>query len=100
MQQLRCAMKGAGQDLSAPQLSILWQYPRHMQTVRLSLDCAYAARKCLTQQCMQYDDAFPRRDLVGVHPQKQEGLFWGCCCVPAGRLHAEDFYDFARVADE
>lgn len=49
---------------------------------------------------VQYDDAFPRRDLVGVHPQKQEGLFWGCCCVPAGRLHAEDFYDFARVADE
>ena len=35
-----------------------------------------------------------------MHPQKQEGLFWGCACVPAGRIHAQDFYDFARVADE
>ena len=79
---------------------------QQLQSVALVSSCLHGqacpARgfSCRCTCAAQYDDAFPRRDLVGVHPQKQEGLFWGCCCVPAGRLHAEDFYDFARVAEE
>ena len=91
---------GAGRIVLASQHSIVYQHLRHVQILRGSLGCARATSRCLTRWWVQYDDAFPRRDLVGVHPQKQEGLFWGCACVPAGRLHAEDFYDFARVADE
>lgn len=40
-----------------------------------------------------------RRDILGVHPQKQEGLYWVGACVPAGRLQAQDFEDMARVAE-
>ena len=36
---------------------------------------------------------------MGVHLQKQEGLFWGGACVPAGRLQPDDFHEFARVAE-
>ncbi len=46
-----------------------------------------------------YDDAWPRRDVLGVHPQKQEGYSWVGACIPVGRFFAEDFYEFARVAE-
>ena len=48
---------------------------------------------------VQYTDEFKRRDLIGIHPQKQEGLSWACACVPAGRVTADDWYEFARVAE-
>lgn len=47
-----------------------------------------------------YDDVWERRDVLGVHPQKQPGLFWVGACVPAGRLQAQDFFEFARIADK
>lgn len=33
-----------------------------------------------------YDDVWERRDVLGVHPQKQEGLSWVCfsCSSPFG----------------
>ena len=49
---------------------------------------------------MEHATPWPRRDILGVHPQKQEGMFWLGASVPAGRITAEDLDDFARVAEE
>lgn len=46
-----------------------------------------------------YPDKWERRDLLGVHPQRQSGLFWVGACVPAGRITAQDMEEFARIAD-
>lgn len=48
---------------------------------------------------MQYDDDWKRRDVLGVHPQRQEGLYWVGACVPVGRMTAADMDDLAHVAD-
>jgi ferredoxin-nitrite reductase len=47
------------------------------------------------------DDEFagPRRDHVGIHPQKQAGLNYVGLHVPVGRLFADDLFDLARLAD-
>lgn len=37
-----------------------------------------------------YDAPWERRDLLGVHPQKQEGLSWVGASVPSGRITADD----------
>lgn len=47
-----------------------------------------------------YDDTWERRDVLGVHAQKQEGLSWVGACVPAGRLQTADFEALADVADK
>jgi sulfite reductase beta subunit-like hemoprotein len=47
-----------------------------------------------------YDDEWPRRDVLGVHPQKQAGLFWAGACVPAGRLLAADFHALADACEK
>lgn len=39
---------------------------------------------------VEYDTAWERRDLLGVHKQKQEGLNWVGASVPSGRITAED----------
>jgi hypothetical protein len=48
---------------------------------------------------VHHDGPWERRDLLGVHPQRQPGLNWVGACVPAGRLHAADFDEIARVAE-
>ncbi len=48
----------------------------------------------------QYDDVWKRRDVLGVHAQKQAGFVWVGACVPAGRLFAADLREFARIAEE
>ncbi|HEX3946378.1 MAG TPA: hypothetical protein VHW47_01680 [Acidimicrobiales bacterium] len=40
-----------------------------------------------------------RGDHVGVHPQKQDGLFYVGCSVPVGRLHGIDLVEAARLAE-
>jgi ferredoxin-nitrite reductase len=40
-----------------------------------------------------------RGDHVGVHPQKQAGLFYVGCSVPVGRMHGIDLIDLARLAE-
>ncbi len=40
-----------------------------------------------------------RRDHVGVHPQRQEGLRYVGAVVPVGRLAGRDFVEAARLAD-
>ena len=48
----------------------------------------------------QHDDVWERRDVLGVHPQKQEGYSWVGACVPAGRIFPEDLYAFADVCEK
>ena len=40
------------------------------------------------------------RDHLGVHPQKQEGLYWIGAAVLSGRLTDEQVFEAARVAEE
>ncbi len=40
-----------------------------------------------------------RGDHVGVHPQRQEGLFYVGCCVPVGRMSGIELVEVARLAD-
>ena len=36
---------------------------------------------------------------MGVHPQKQPGLFYVGCSVPVGRMHGIDLVELARLAE-
>ena len=45
-------------------------------------------------------DKFERRELLGVHPQKQEGLSRVGILVPTGRLSATECRDLAELADK
>ena len=54
---------------------------------------------CVNGVQVRHDDHWERRDVLGVHPQKQPGLCWVGACVPAGRLHADDFDVLARIAE-
>jgi ferredoxin-nitrite reductase len=47
-----------------------------------------------------HDTAWERRDVLGIHPQKQNGYFWVGACVPAGRIVADDFFAFADIAEK
>ena len=40
-----------------------------------------------------------KRDLLGVHPQKQEGFSFVGLHIPVGRVQANDMDDLARLAD-
>jgi precorrin-3B synthase len=40
------------------------------------------------------------RDHIGIHAQKQEGLYWIGATVLSGRMTADQLYEAARVADE
>jgi ferredoxin-nitrite reductase len=40
-----------------------------------------------------------RGDHVGVHPQKQPGLFYVGCSVPVGRMHGMELVELARLAE-
>lgn len=48
----------------------------------------------------EYATPFERRNVLGVHPQKQPGLSWVGACVPAGRLSTSEFDELADVADK
>lgn len=48
----------------------------------------------------EYSKPMQRRSVLGIHPQKQEGLSWVGACVPAGRLFTPDFAILADLADE
>ncbi|CAN8064702.1 unnamed protein product [Agarophyton chilense] len=56
------------------------------------------------QRAMRGDESYatpvPRRNVLGVHAQKQPGLSWVGACVPAGRLHVPDIEALAAVADK
>lgn len=46
-----------------------------------------------------HDTPWERRDLLGVHPQKQEGLSWVGASVPSGRITADDLDVSAAALD-
>nr|AGQ43559.1 nitrite reductase [Morus alba] len=46
------------------------------------------------------DKQWERRDYLGVHPQKQEGLSYVGLHIPVGRVQADDMDELARLADE
>ncbi|KAL1290448.1 hypothetical protein HN51_058935 [Arachis hypogaea] len=46
------------------------------------------------------DKQWERRDYLGVHPQKQEGLSYVGIHIPVGRIQAEEMNELARIADE
>ena len=48
---------------------------------------------------VEYAEPWARRDVLGIHPQKQEGFFWAGACVPAGRMLADDFAQLADAAE-
>lgn len=41
-----------------------------------------------------------RRDILGVHPQKQEGLSYVGIHIPVGRIQVDEMDELARIADE
>ena len=45
------------------------------------------------------DPKWERREYLGVHPQKQEGLSFVGLHVPVGRVQADDMDELARLAD-
>lgn len=49
---------------------------------------------------VEHEGTWERRDLLGVHKQKQEGLCFVGCGVPGGRIQTEDFHEVARVAEQ
>ncbi|CAD7698917.1 unnamed protein product [Ostreobium quekettii] len=48
---------------------------------------------------VSHAERWERRDLIGVHPQKQAGLCFVGACVPAGRIPTADFFEMADVAE-
>ena len=46
------------------------------------------------------EDSWERRDLLGIHDQKQEGLKWIGAHIPVGRLQAMDFFEAAEIAEK
>lgn len=46
------------------------------------------------------DKQWERRDYLGVHPQKQEGLSFVGLHIPVGRVQADDMDELANLADK
>lgn len=47
----------------------------------------------------EHAEPWKRRDILGIHDQKQEGFVWAGASVPAGRMVADDFDALADIAD-
>lgn len=67
---------------------------RRMVAVRMGLDDLPG------EVPVKYDEEFKRRDILGIHKQKQEGKYWVGACIPAGRLVSKDFDDLADVCQK
>lgn len=65
------------------------------------MQCIHHCTRCAHVQHVpvQYEDQWKRRDVLGVHPQRQQGLYWVGALVPVGRLHSEDMDAFADIAE-
>lgn len=49
---------------------------------------------------VDHSEKFERKDILGIHAQRQPGLFWAGACIPVGRLFASDFDALARASEE
>lgn len=43
---------------------------------------------------------WPKRDHLGLHPQKQPGLFYAGLHIPVGRISAQDMFEFSCLANQ
>lgn len=55
--------------------------------------------KSLATAAAKDEISWEKRDHIGVHPQKQEGLNYVGLQIPVGRMYAADLYELARLAD-
>lgn len=55
--------------------------------------------KPLATAALKDEIEWEKRDHIGVHKQKQEGLNYVGLQIPVGRMYAPDMYEFARVAE-
>ncbi|ELS33455.1 MULTISPECIES: ferredoxin--nitrite reductase [Pseudanabaena] len=55
--------------------------------------------KSLATAAAKDEISWEKRDHIGVHPQKQEGLNYIGLQIPVGRMYASDLYELARLAD-
>jgi ferredoxin-nitrite reductase len=55
--------------------------------------------KTLATAALKDEIEWEKRDHIGVHPQKQEGLSYVGLQIPVGRMYAPDMYEFARLAE-
>ncbi|WP_017660780.1 ferredoxin--nitrite reductase [Baaleninema simplex] len=53
----------------------------------------------LAEAAPQDEIAWEKRDHIGLHPQKQPGLFYAGLHVPVGRLQANQMFELARLAE-
>ena len=71
-----------------------WGIERFEQEVRDRLDWSPDAGEEWPQPRKNF------RDHIGVHAQKQDGLYWVGASILSGRLRAEQVYEAARIAEE
>ncbi|TYQ25748.1 ferredoxin--nitrite reductase [Pseudanabaena sp. UWO310] len=55
--------------------------------------------KSLATAAAKDEISWEKRDHIGIHPQKQEGLNYVGLQIPVGRMYAADLYELARLAD-
>jgi ferredoxin-nitrite reductase len=66
---------------------------------RFRAEVAAAYGKPLLPAAPEDEIDWDKRDHIGVHPQKQSGLYYVGLHVPVGRLTADDLFDLARLAE-
>ncbi|MBO9999085.1 MAG: ferredoxin--nitrite reductase [Cyanobacteria bacterium SID2] len=53
----------------------------------------------LSEAAPEDEIAWDKRDHIGLHPQKQAGMFYAGLHVPVGRLQADEMFELARLAE-
>ena len=74
--------------------------PRPTQIVAEMASYGNGIEKLCEPQQPRPQDHFERRELNGIFPQPQEGLFRVGVHIPVGRLSAQEARDLAMVADK
>mmetsp|Transcript_18000 Transcript_18000/g.44334 ORF Transcript_18000/g.44334 Transcript_18000/m.44334 type:complete len:615 (+) Transcript_18000:9-1853(+) len=54
----------------------------------------------LAKAAPEFEDSYARRDIMGVHPQVQEGKSWVGITIPTGRLFVAEMRALADLADK
>lgn len=68
-----------------------------METFREAVEQAFG--ETLPEAAPEDEIAWDKRDHVGIHAQKQDGLFYAGLHVPVGRLQADQMMEVARLAE-
>jgi ferredoxin-nitrite reductase len=70
-----------------------WGLDRFRQEVEKYLGFCLAAAAPTTEVTEN------KRDLIGIHAQKQPGLYWAGLHIPVGRLQASEMLELSRLAE-